>query len=216
MICFPRRFLGGLALLFFVLIPLAGPPLGMAEDAKPKKTTSADAAYLLQPGDKVRIKIFPEDEYLKSGDVQISTEGNITLPLVGKVTIAGKTMSEAEQAITKILAADYLVNPETVVELVESSIKKEKEKRTVSVLGQVKKPGSYEFPPPPKKMSLLEVLSLAGGFSEIANAKKIKIIRQGTGEQKVIHANAEAIIGGKDKDVELEPGDVINVSESLF
>ena len=99
------------------------------------------------------------------------------------------------------------------------SAKKEDEKeapKSFVILGQVRKPGSYQFGAKDKKMTLLEAISLAGGFSDVANIKKIKILRgQGT-EKKTIRANAEAIIGGSEDDVDLEAGDIVNVSESLF
>ena len=79
------------------------------------------------------------------------------------VVVSHKTLIEAERVISELLAADYLVNPEVVV---ESDTTTGKARRTVSILGQVKKPGTYELPPPPKRLTLLEVISMAGGFSE--------------------------------------------------
>ena len=204
-------------MLFFMLMA----SLVFAEDnaatavikENPNKPTSSDRqdkSYQLQIGDHIHMKIYPEDEYFKDSDMEISSEGNITLPLVGKVEVAGKTIIEAEKILAKLLDADYLVNPEVVIRV------QDYKKQSIVILGQVRKPGTYEFPPGESKMSLLQAVSLAGGFSEVANIKKIKIVRRAEGENRVIRANAENIISGKEADIPLNPGDVISVSESLF
>ena len=171
-----------------------------------------DRSYVLQTGDMVNIKIYPEDEYIKGIQMEVSTEGNITLPLVGKIKIAGKTVAQAEKEIVEILDRDYLVNPEVVIQVAQHR------KQTFVVLGQVKKPGTYDLPAGSTSLTLLQGISMAGGFTDIANIKKIKIVRLNTGGggNQVIQANADAIIGGNDPDPPLKQGDVVNVSESLF
>lgn len=170
-------------------------------------------------GDKVTVKIYPEDDYLKGAQMEVSTEGNIVLPLLDRIEIKGLTIAEAEKKITDLLAKDYLVNPIVVIEVADRLLEKEGEgiinKRSVSILGQVQKPGTYEFSSE-GKMTLLEVISKAGGFTDVANVKKIKVIRKGEGKNSVISANAESIIGGRDPDVPLETDDVIHVGESFF
>jgi protein involved in polysaccharide export with SLBB domain len=168
----------------------------------------------LEAGDRLKIKIYPEDDYIKGGDMQVSSEGNITLPLIGKVKVGGKTPIEAEREIVQIIDKDFLVNPEVVIEVMTKS--EIEEKRTVIVFGQVRKPGPYDFPPDKEHMTLLEVISAAGGFTEIANFKKIKIVRKQGGEKSVINVNGEAVMSGDESDVQLMNGDVITVSESLF
>lgn len=171
-----------------------------------------DQNHILEAGDRVRIKIYPEDQYIKGGEMDVSSEGNITLSLVGKVPVAGLNLVDAERELARIIDADYLVNPEVVVELISAK----KTVYNISILGQVKKPGSYEIETSKPELFLLEAISTAGGFSDVANIKKIKIMRKEDGKNKIIHANAESIIGGKDPDVLLKEGDVVHVSESFF
>lgn len=166
--------------------------------------------YRLQPGDKIFVKIYPEDQYIQGGDMEITPEGNITLPLMGKFNLKGKTVSEASSELQQIIDRDYLVNPEVVIE-----VKGFKEQSFV-ILGQVRKPGTYQFPPSERKFTFLQAVSMAGGFSEVANIKKVKIIRQSGGARKILRINAEKIVSGEDPDVDLQSGDVIHVSESLF
>jgi len=167
----------------------------------------------IEIGDRLNIKIYPEDEYIRGGEMEVSGEGTITLPLLGRVTVQGLQVGEAEREIVGLLAQDYLVNPVVVIEVTKRV--EEKEKRSLSILGQVQKPGSYEIPPE-GKLTLLQVISLAGGFTDVANVKKIKIIRKDGDKTRVIRANAESIISGTDPDVELKQGDVVHVGESFF
>lgn len=177
-----------------------------ASDSSQKK------AHRIEVGDKMKIKIYPEDEYVKGGDVEVSSEGTVTLNLIGKVPAEGMTVAELEERLTQILAEDYLVNPVVVVEVDQSQSSKE----SLAILGQVQKPGTYDFPID-GRLTLLQLISKAGGFTPIANAKNIKIIRKEMGEKtRVIRANAESIISGKQKDVELQPDDVIHIGESFF
>jgi len=173
----------------------------------------ADKDYVMQTGDRVKITIYPEDDHIKSAEMEISSEGNITLPLVGKVALVGKKAIESEREIAAILDRDYLVNPEVVIEVTDKYAS-EKEKSVV-LLGQVKSPGSQSFPKA-GRFTLLQAIAVAGGFSDVANIKKIKIIRGGDAQGEVLRANAEDIIGGKKPDIDLEDGDIINVAESIF
>lgn len=177
-------------------------------DAAPQ--AHVDTNYVLKAGDKVNIKIFPEDQYIRGGQYEITPEGNITLPLIGKVMLMDKTMGQASEFLKEILNKDYIVDPEVVVEIL--GYKQE----TFVILGQVQKPGTFNFPAGVQEFTFLQAISMAGGFSQVANIKKIKIIRQDGGQRKIIRINAENIIGGESPDLEVKPGDVIHVSESLF
>ena len=190
-----------------VVAPLTPAP------AAPKANNKKRDELPIEPGDRLKVKIYPEDDYVKGGEVPVSTEGNITLALIGKVNVAGKLTSQAEQMIAKIVDADYLVNPEVVIEVIKRS---EGAKQTVIVFGQVRKPGPYDIPPDKKHFTLLEAISQAGGFTEIANIKKIKVVHNHAGQKSVVHVNGEDVMSGQAEDIDLEPGDVITVSESVF
>lgn len=170
-------------------------------------------ANRLQVGDRIRVKIYPEDEYIKGGEMEVSSEGTITLPLIGKIRIEGMFPSEVEREIVRLLAQDYLVSPVVVIEVAEKVV--EKGKRSVAILGQVQKPGTYDFPAD-QELTLLQLISMAGGFSDVANVKNIKVIRKEKDKTSIIRANAEEIISGKERDIELRPDDIIHVAESFF
>lgn len=192
-------------------VPVPGVGSPQSAFAKPQLSESDEEdSYTVQKGDRIKVTIYPGDEYLKGGEMEVSSEGNITLPLVGKIPIAGKSVIDAEKTIARLVGADYLVAPEVVIEVLRFK------QSSVILLGQVKKPGTYTFPEGSARLSLLQAIALAGGFSDIANIKKIKIVRRTADKSRVIRANADAIISGKSQDVDLESGDVIHVMESLF
>ena len=174
------------------------------------RKNEAKKDYRLQPGDRINIKIYPEDQYIKGGELQVSPEGNITMPLLGKVAVAGMSMAEAVQMLERIIDKDYLADPEVAIEILESK------QKSFVILGQIKKPGTYQFPAGSASISLLEAISTAGGFSDIANIKKVKVLRREGNAKRTIQANAEAIISGSESDIQIQEGDVVNVAESLF
>lgn len=221
-------------MIFFIIMSMI-PPVSWAEDpipaikattAKPvsskavaaakreqavkKVRSKAEEGYQLKKGDKISITIYPEDEYVRGGENLITEDGDIRIHSVGKVNVVDKTIVDAERAITEVLQ-DYFVDPAVVIELLES------EQMAVVILGQVRRPGTYPFPVGVNRFSLMEAISLAGGFSEVANIKKITITSK-TPDGKTLRrrANAEKILQGQEDDVDLSPNDIVHVSESLF
>ena len=166
--------------------------------------------YRIQFSDRLNLKIYPEDPYIKGGEFQVTPEGNVTLPLLGKVRLSGMTIREAVEMLEHMIDKDYLVDPEVTIEILESK------QKSFVILGEVKKPGTYQFPAGATGISLLEAISMAGGFSDIANIKKVRILRQEPSGKRTIRANAQSIISGGEPDIQLQEGDVVNVDESLF
>lgn len=180
--------------------------------AKPGEdlNVKTDLNYEIKPGDKLNIKVFPDDQYIRGGQYEVTPEGNVTLPLIGKVTLAEKTISKASEDLREIIDKDYIISPEVVIEVLGYKLE------TFVVLGQVQKPGTLNVPGGAGDLTFLQAISLAGGFSQIANIKKVKIIRVTEGQRKIVRINAESIISGEAEDIKIEPGDVIHVSESMF
>ena len=88
--------------------------------------------------------------------LRVNGQGEIVMPMVGPVKVAGLTAQEIERRLMELYDAHYLVNPQITVAV------KEYRHQRVAVTGAVNKPGSYEIIGP---RSLLEVLSMAGGIS---------------------------------------------------
>ncbi len=112
-------------------------------------------------------------------------------------------MERALQAYLKTPSVSFLI--------------KEYANKTVYVLGEVKKPSSLAIMPE-KTMTLLEAITSAGGFTDVAAMSKVKILRMENGVQKSIEVDVTQITkaGNKQFDVSLKPADVVFVPQSLF
>src|SRR5881394_2056742 len=82
-------------------------------------STAARPDYILQPLDVLKVMVFQEDEINKQGEVRISEQATITLPLIGSVSVKGKTVRQAETFIHDLYDKDYLVNPQVNVQVLK-------------------------------------------------------------------------------------------------
>ncbi len=110
--------------------------------------------YQVGPEDQLEIAVYGQDNLNRT--LRVNGQGEITMPLVGVVKVAGLAPKEIERRLGELYDARFLVNPQITVEV------KEFRHQRVALTGAVAKPGSYETIGP---RTLLEVLSLAGGFS---------------------------------------------------
>ena len=177
-------------------------------NAAPPPQDERASSYILAPNDLVEIRVFQEDDL--QSKLRISKDGTITFPLVGPVRIGGKTPQDAARTIRDALAKGYLINPQVTVNVLSYT------KYRVTVLGQVQKPGTYDFPDR-EKMSLLEAIGLAGGYTRGANPSKVIVKRIVSGEETVYQLDAKRMASqGATRAFEVLSGDVITVSESIF
>lgn len=162
--------------------------------------------YKLQPLDVLTITVHGQPDLTTK--TRITRDGYITFPLLGKVEVKGLTVQELESKLKALLEKDYLVNAQ-VVAFIE-----EYHPRQVSVIGEVEKPGKYDMPKE-KDLTLLEAIAMAGGFTKHANINNTAVMRMKKGERETIKVRVKDIIdkGEMDKDILLEPGDVITVPE---
>jgi len=168
----------------------------------------AEKAYRIGPENLLQIDVHYGKDGLISQKVRVSSRNLINFPLVGEVNVEGLTVSELENKLYTLLEKDYLVNPQVSVVIEEYS--------TVSVIGEVKKPGAY---PIKGKLTVVEAISLAEGFSKIASPNRAKIVRTNDdGTKTEIPVRLNDIINGKKQknNVYLQAGDVVVVPESLF
>ena len=142
------------------LSPVRG---GLSEQDTSTLTTSS--APVLGPGDEVEITVYGAPDL--SEHTRVSAEGNISIPLVGYVRVAGLTSSEAEGAIEAQLRQNNIVNDPQV-----SLYVKEYTSGSISVAGEVAKPGAYSALGPHR---LFDVLQGAGGLTEKAANRAVHL-----------------------------------------
>ena len=167
------------------------------------------AGYILSPNDQVGVEVFGEDDLRTNG--RLNPEGNLSVPLLGSIHLAGLTVTQAASKLTELYGRDYLVNPKINVVLLSYA------KRRFSILGQVNRAGSYEMPDSsPGGIDLLEAVAMAGGYTRIAAPERITVRRQKTSGDQIFKVNAKRFTKGSGGGFLIEPGDTITVGESIF
>ncbi len=142
--------------------PLSGSP--------ERKTAPANgSALVIGPGDELEVTVYGAPDL--SGHARVSADGNVSLPLIGYVRIAGLSSSEAEGAIEAVLRQNNVVNDPQV-----SLYVKEYTSSGISVAGEVTKPGFYSAVGPRR---LFDVLQAAGGPTDRAANKVVISHRYG-------------------------------------
>jgi protein involved in polysaccharide export with SLBB domain len=167
----------------------------------------AGADYVLAPSDTVEMTIFHEPDL--TTQTRIASDGSAQFPLIGELKIGGLAMRDARELIRRKYDADYLVEPQVYLNVVGYAARK------FTILGQVAKPGAYDFPPG-EHLTLLEAVGMAGGFTRLANESGVTIKRAAQGSEKTLKINARKLTAKNGKPFELSAGDVITVGESWF
>ena len=164
--------------------------------------------YRIRVGDTLEIKVYQEDEL--NAAVRVNQEGVISLPLVGSIAVQGLTPEAAQQAVIKRYDTEYVINPQVMLTV------KEFAPRRFSVGGEVVKPGVYEIPAR-EKVTLLQAIALAGGYTKLGDPTKVRIRRMTKQGEEILKFNAKALASdAADKIPEVLEDDNINVGVSLF
>ena len=165
--------------------------------------------YKVETGDILTITVYDEADLTTKA--RVDSKGEINFPLLGTVLVSDLTIDKVQKKITSLLEADYLVNPQVNVFIEEYHPKK------VFVMGLVNRPGEYELPKD-RPTTVLESITMAGGFKEGAAQNGTKIIRMENGQEITIPVKVTDITtkGYKEKDITVKAGDIVVVPESFF
>jgi protein involved in polysaccharide export with SLBB domain len=152
-------------------------------------------AYILGPGDKVRLTVYNEDTL--SGEYEVDGSGNLSIQLVGPIPVKGHTVPEVIAMVVSVLkSGGYMLNPSVAMEVLNY--------RPFYVMGEVKEPGKYPYV---SDMTVLNAVALAGGYTYRAKKDKVVVVRASDPEKKERSANpSEPVL----------PGDIIRVPERFF
>ena len=155
--------------------------------------------------DVLEIRVYGEEDL--SGEFRVSNDGTIDYPFAGRIGVAGLRSGELQSAIAEKLKDGYLKNPQVSVMV------KEWNSRKIAVLGQVQKPGSVVYFP---RMTVVDAIAAAGGFTPIAAKNKVTLRREGKGAVNSKTVPVADISEGRYPNIPLVPGDVLVVEERLF
>ena len=187
--------------------PTAGQSSGTGPDtlakAAEKSPLIVTPDYIIGPEDVLEITVWKNQDLSKV--VAVRPDGRISLPLIGEVTAVGKTPVQVTEDISLKLK-EYKENPQVSIVL------KEVNSYAIFVLGEVAKPGKY---PLKSKTTLLQGISIAGGFTAMAARNKLVVFRFGVngGGQERVKASYDDIVlrDGSLQNIELKPGDTVVV-----
>jgi polysaccharide export outer membrane protein len=194
--------------LVFFMIPLivyaqTGKEVGFKRELQAEGVADRDH-YVIGPEDVLSIHVWKEDALSRS--VPVRMDGNISLPLIHEMKAAGLTPLQLEEAITEKLKGFY-ENPNVSVTVMETN------SFNVYISGEVRTPGVYRLG---EETTILQIIPMAGGFTEWAKENKILIIRKENGREKRFTVDYKKAMKGDDpsSNVVLKPGDTIIVEAS--
>jgi polysaccharide export outer membrane protein len=153
----------------------------------------AQTGYRLGTGDKLKVTVFGEED--ASGEYEIDATGAISARLIGRVQVAGLSVSDVEQMLfDQYRSRGFFRNPRISIELINL--------RPFFILGEVEKRGSYPYV---NGLTIAQAVAIAGGYTYRASRSRITIQRVGAPHE----------VPAKEND-SVFPGDIIRVPERFF
>ncbi len=192
--------------ILFLAMTFAWAMAAAASEA-PSPASAVNASYAIRPGDLVQITVWKEEEMDR--ELLVLPDGTVDFPLVGSLPIGGLTPAKAQDVI-KAKLKDMIPAASVTV------VVREPRGNSVSVLGQVTRPGDIIMT---RSLSVMQALSQAGGLTTYADDNDIVILRKVDGKEVSIPFDYSDVSAGQqlETNIALEPGDVIVVpSASLF
>jgi polysaccharide export outer membrane protein len=191
--------------------PAAGLPAAAvppAAPATPAEQRVNPNEYVIGPGDTVQVFVWRNPEL--TATVPVRPDGKISTPLNEDMVAVGKTPSMLARDIEKVLA-EYVRSPtvNVIVTVPVGAIGQ------VQVIGQVIKPGSLPYR---AGMKVLDAVLASGGLTQFAAGNRAKLVRGDNGHQQQLKIKLDSLVnkGDMSQNLDLRPGDVLVVPESIF
>jgi polysaccharide export outer membrane protein len=188
-----------------LVLSVAMPALGAVQTPAPPVTSAVPlpANYVIGAEDVLSIVYWRDKDM--TADVTVRPDGKITLPLLNDVAAAGLTPEQLRDRLLEV-SKQYLEDPNITVVVREMNSLK------VYITGGVQKPGPYPLTGP---MTVLQLISIAGGLREFVDGKRIVIFRNEGGRPTTFTFNYKDVIARKNlrQNIELKPGDTVAVPE---
>lgn len=202
-----------LALLFsalpIVAVAQSNADASNAGSSGSRPSSVVASTYVLKPLDIIRVEVYQEDDLRR--EVRIEADGTVMLPLIGRITLGGLRVGDAQALLTELYDRDFIVNPQLSVIVLSYS------EQRVQVLGQVNSPG-FVIIPPEEGMTISQAISGARGFTRLANASRVQVRRQKEdGATEVIEIDVDDILRKSSaNDFQLKDKDIVWVPERIF
>jgi len=189
-------------LLGLMLLPAFSTP------AAAQAAADSSSNEVLKVNDMVRVTVYNENDM--TTEARISKSGDIALPLLGNVHVAGETVASAVADIRSRLDKDYIINPQVTLTIMDYA------PQMVTVLGEVERQGQVTIPPQ-GGLDIMGAIALAGGYSRIADPANITVVRMVNGHHQILKVNAKKLAGdSKSATFTVQSGDTITVGQSVW
>jgi len=182
-------------------------------DARAQNTDALTAVpdYRIAPRDQLQFQVFEEaDATLLQ---RVSSTGEISVPLLGAVKVAGHTLREAETMIEKRYREEgFYLKPQVILSFQSYA------PRNISVLGQVNNPNQIDFSIERGTIGIVTAITRAGGFTRVARPDAVRVMRTINGRETSFTVNVASYLDDKSKEQEfrLMPDDIVFVPERVF
>jgi len=194
--------------MLFWLVAVVAMALGCARaHPGPPKLPTPTPSTSVGPGDVFEVSVLGEKDLPK--EYRVQPDGTVDFPYLDRLTVSGLEPQQIEELIKQqFVAKKILVDPQVTL------VVKQYNSRKVSVIGSVQKPGSLPWT---EGMKLVDAISLAGGFTSIADADHVRLTRI-VGPNKTVTAtvSVDDITDGKLQDIPLQAGDTVKVDQRVF
>lgn len=190
--------------LVLTAIALVLAACGGPSHSAPPPNAEVDAT--LGAGDVFDVRVFGEEEL--SNSYRVAQDGTIDMPLVGRVEVAGlEPPHVADLIATRLRDGEFLRDPQVSIFVQEYNSKR------VSVVGAVARPGTF---PVTSDLTVVEAISMAGGFTSIADQNGTVVTRKIDDDLQRYPVRVEDVTEGSASDFPLQAGDIIYVPERVF
>lgn len=167
--------------------------------------------YKIASRDQLQFQIFEETEAPLLQ--RVSSAGEISVPLLGAVKVAGLTLRQTEAMIEKrYREGGYFLKPQVILSFVSYA------PRSVSVLGQVNNPSQIDFSIERGTIGVVTAITRAGGFTRVARTDSVRVMRTINGKETSFTVNVASYLDDKSSSQEfrLMPDDIVFVPERVF
>jgi polysaccharide biosynthesis/export protein len=159
--------------------------------------------YRVGPGDVLRVNVWKHEE-VSLQQATVRPDGAISMPLLGDVPAAGRSAGEISNDIATRLRQFFQDQPPVTVQVAEVKSYR------VYVVGEVQRPGEFV---PGGEITILQGLTLAGGFTRFANPDRVIVVRKDARGERRIPFDFSGVVerGELQQNLPLQPGDVVVV-----
>lgn len=189
---------------------MAAPACSPAINNADLRLAAPEESSAVGPGDVFTLTIIGERDI--PTEYQVRQDGNVMLPYLKATHVEGLEPEQVEELIrTRLVEEKVLQDPIVIVRM------KQYNSKSITILGQVARPGSFPFS---NGMTMIQAISMAGGFNSIARRGQVNLKRKTKKGDKTTYrtvvVNVDSIIEGDSQDVRLQVGDQIYVPERIF